>query len=249
MIFCWDQLLRSSVQIICWDYLLRSAVTIICWDRLLKLSVVIICCVQKTSKNPWAYHQKQEKIKKPMSIAANANKVCKSIKKPMSLPAKTRKDQKTHEHSSKNEEGVQTHQKTHEHSSKNTKRSKNPWALHKTNKLYRHIKKPMSIAAKTKPNQKTHEHSIQKSQKVLNPTSIAAKTQKQKPRLEQDFSPFRGPALTNTALSHAHTASPRPLARTHDTNTKRNRNRFPDWGSHASINSLNLRYVFYSILY
>jgi|TARA_B110001454_G_scaffold197403_1_gene200868 hypothetical protein len=61
-----------------------------------------------------------------MSIAANANKVCKSIKKPMSLPAKTRKDQKTHEHSSKNEEGVQTHQKTHEHSSKNTKRSKNP---------------------------------------------------------------------------------------------------------------------------
>ena len=37
--------------------------------------------------------------------------------------------------------------------------------------------------------------------------------------------------------SHAHTASPRPLARTHDTNTKRNRNRFPNWGSPASINS------------
>ena len=54
-----------------------------------------------------------------MSIAANANKVCKSIKKPMSLPAKTRKDQKTHEHSSKNE------------------------------KVCKHIKKPMSIAAKT----------------------------------------------------------------------------------------------------
>ena len=101
MIFCWDQLLRSSVQIICWDYLLRSAVAIICWDRLLKLSVVIICCVQKASKNPWAYHQKQEKIKKPMSIAAKANKVCKSIKKPMSIPSKTRKDQKAHEHSNK----------------------------------------------------------------------------------------------------------------------------------------------------
>ena len=48
---------------------------------------------------------------------------------------------------------------------------------------------------------------------------------------------WRPPALANTPLSHAHTASPRPLARTHDTNTKRNRNRFPDWGSPASINS------------
>ena len=110
----------------------------------------------------------------------------------------------------------------------------------KTNKLYKHIKKPMSIAAKTKPNQKTHEHSIQKSQKVLKPMSIAAKTQKTKPRPEQqeeEMLEWRPPALTITPHSHAHTASPRPLARTHDTNTKRNRNRFPDWGSPASINS------------
>ncbi len=28
--------------------------------------------------------------------------------------------------------------------------------------------------------------------------------------------------------SHAHAASPHPLARTHDTNTKRNRNQSPD---------------------
>ena len=35
-----------------------------------------------------------------MSIAAKANKVCKSSKKPMSIPSKTRKDQKAHEHSS-----------------------------------------------------------------------------------------------------------------------------------------------------
>ena len=54
----------------------------------------------------------------------------------------------------------------------------------KTNKLYKHIKKPMSIAAKTKPNQKTHEHSIQKSQKVLKPMSIATKTQKNTARPE-----------------------------------------------------------------
>ena len=46
----------------------------------------------------------------------------------------------------------------------------------------------------------------------------------------------RPPALRNTSLSHAHTASHRPLARTHDTNTKRIRNRFPDWRSPASIN-------------
>jgi hypothetical protein len=46
--------------------------------------------------------------------------------------------------------------------------------------------KTMSIAAKTKPNQKTHDHSIQKSQKVLKPMSIAAKTQKTKPRPEQE---------------------------------------------------------------
>ena len=114
-----------------------------------------------------------------MSIAANANKVCKSIKKPMSIPSKTRKDQKAHEHSS------------------------NPC------------------------------------QKILKPMSIASKTQKTQPRPEEEeeeeMLEWRPPALTNTPLSHAHTASPRPLARTHDTNTKRNRNQFPDWGSPASI--------------
>ena len=68
--------------------------------------------------------------------------------------------------------------------------------------------------------------------------SIASKTQKTQPRPEpEEMLEWRPPALTNTPLSHAHTASPRPLARTHDTNTKRNRNRFPDWGSPASINS------------
>ena len=108
----------------------------------------------------------------------------------------------------------------------------------KTNKLYKHIKQSMSIAAKTKPNQKTHEHSIQKSQKVLKPMSIATKTQKTTARPEpEEMLEWRPPALTITPHSHAHTASPRPLARTHDTNTKRNRNQFPDWGSPASINS------------
>jgi len=63
-----------------------------------------------------------------MSIAANANKVCKSIKKTMSIPSKTRKDQKTSEHSSKSEQGVQS------------------------------IKKTMSIPSKTRKDQKTHEH-------------------------------------------------------------------------------------------
>ena len=91
-------------------------------------SAFALCNNAQQQKNPWAYHQKQEKVKKPMSIAANANKVCKSIKKTMSIPSKTRKDQKTSEHSSKSEQGVQKHQKNNEHTIKNKKRSKNPWA-------------------------------------------------------------------------------------------------------------------------
>ncbi len=34
----------------------------------------------------------------------------------------------------------------------------------------------------------------------------------------------RDTSVEKTLASHAHSASPRPLARTHDTNTKRNRN-------------------------
>ena len=98
------------------------------------------------------------------------------------------------------------------------------------------IKKPMSIPSKTRKDQKAHEHSSNPCQKVLKPMSIASKTQKPQPRPEEEeMLEWRPPALTNTPLSHAHTASPRPLARTHDTNTKRNRNQFPDWGSPASI--------------
>ena len=107
----------------------------------------------------------------------------------------------------------------------------------KANKVCKSIKKPMSIPSKTRKDQKAHEHSSNPCQKVLKPMSIASKTQKIKPRPEPEMLEWRPPALTNTPLSHAHTASPRPLARTHDTNTKRNRNQFPDWGSPASINS------------
>ena len=106
----------------------------------------------------------------------------------------------------------------------------------KANKVCKSIKKPMSIPSKTRKDQKAHEHSSNPCEKSLKPMSITAKTQKAHPNPE-DFFPSWAPALGNTALSHAHTASPRPLARTHDTNTKRNRNRFPDWGSPASINS------------
>ena len=102
------------------------------------------------------------------------------------------------------------------------------------------IKKPMSITTKMKTNQKTHEHSIEKAQKVRKPMSIATKTKRtqhcrsrRRRRRRRRTSYHSG--LGNIAASHAHTASPRPLARTHDTNTKRNRNRFPDWGSTASI--------------
>ena len=46
----------------------------------------------------------------------------------------------------------------------------------------------------------------------------------------------RATSVGSTRPIRAHAASPRPPARTHDTNTKRNRNRFPDW-----VNPLNLR--------
>ena len=38
----------------------------------------------------------------------------------------------------------------------------------------------------------------------------------------------RDTSVEKTLASHAHAASPRPLARTHDTNTKRNRHQYPD---------------------
>ena len=98
----------------------------------------------------------------------------------------------------------------------------------------------MSIPSKTRKDQKAHEHSSNPCEKALKPMNIATKTKKQNPRRNHNRKEMlepRPPALRNTPLSHAHTASPRPLARTHDTNTKRNRNQFPDWGSPASINS------------
>ena len=119
----------------------------------------------------------------------------------------------------------------------------------KTKKMHKHIKKPMNITTKMKTNQKTHEHSIDKAQKVKKSMSIAEKTKKENslpepPPPPEDILPFWAPALGNIAPSHAHTASPRPLARTHDTNTKRNRNRFPDWGQLRRLFPLNLRYIY-----
>ena len=55
----------------------------------------------------------------------------------------------------------------------------------KANKVRKSIKKPMRIPSKTRKDQKTHEHSSNPCQKVLKPMSIAAKTQKTKPRPEE----------------------------------------------------------------
>ena len=71
--------------------------------------------------------------------------------------------------------------------------------------------------------------------------TTATRTQKPQPCLEHNISQLRAPALTNNALSHAHAASPLPPARTHDTNTKRNRNRIPDWGLLRRLVPLNVR--------
>ncbi len=49
--------------------------------------------------------------------------------------------------------------------------------------------------------------------------------QKIHPTPEEDFLPSEPPALRSTSLTRSHS-----FARTHDTNAKRNQNRFPDWG-------------------
>ena len=50
--------------------------------------------------------------------------------------------------------------------------------------------------------------------------TMSSKNEKEHPPPEKELLEWRPPALTNTPLSHAHTASPRPLART----TTRTRN-------------------------
>ena len=54
---------------------------------------------------------------------------------------------------------------------------------------------------------------------------------------------WRPPALTNTPLSHAHTASPRPLARTTRTRNETETD-FPIGGLLRRLIPLNLRFVY-----
>ena len=143
-----------------------------------------------------------------MTIAAKANKVCKSMKKPMSIPSKTRKDQKAHEHSSKSEQGVQ-------------KRKKN-----------------MSITSKTRKDQKHNENSSNPCQKHLKPISIATKTLgpqlARRNRSSQDCEAQRW----QTLLSHTPTQLrlARSLART--TRTRNETETNSRLGSTALTNSL-----------
>ena len=62
----------------------------------------------------------------------------------------------------------------------------------------------------------------------LKPWHIIANAQKAHSTPESNFFPFEPPALRSTSLTRSHSFA-RTHARTHDTNTKRNRNRFPDW--------------------
>ena len=79
----------------------------------------------------------------------------------------------------------------------------------------------MSIASKILNKSKNHEHRSKNER--LNQVPEPA---------PEEILPFWAPALEkHCSLAHPHSfASPRPLARTHDTNTKRNRNRFPGYG-------------------
>ena len=93
----------------------------------------------------------------------------------------------------------------------------------------------MSIPSKTRKDQKAHELSSNLCEKRLKPMKIATKTQKMQPRPGGNVAILSPSVGKHCSLTRPHSfASP---ARSHDTNTKRNRNRFPDWGSPASINS------------
>ena len=77
--------------------------------------------------------------------------------------------------------------------------------------------------------QKAHVHSILPEKNTLKPMRLSLKYEKKYPTPESDFSPFEPPALGDKSLTHPHSFA-RTHLRTHDTNTKRNRNQFPDWG-------------------
>ena len=81
--------------------------------------------------------------------------------------------------------------------------------------------------------QKVHAYSMRLEKITLKPMRIAANGERRNPAPEppqpEDISTAVAPAKgSNVSLARSRSfASP---ARTHDTNTKRNRNRFPGWG-------------------
>ena len=84
------------------------------------------------------------------------------------------------------------------------------------------------MIANTQKEQKTHSFPQFLQFYSLRPTHIIVKAQKVHPTPKPNFFPFFPPALRSTSLTRPHSFA-RTHARTHDTNTKRNRNRFPDW--------------------
>ena len=84
---------------------------------------------------------------------------------------------------------------------------------------------------------KNHVNNNDFHEKSLKPMQITSKNAKEKTTAgEAGNVRIETPSVDkHSPLTRPHSfASP---ARTHDTNTKRNRNQFPDWGSPASINS------------
>ena len=76
---------------------------------------------------------------------------------------------------------------------------------------------------------KTHAYSMHLEKITLKPMRIATKMKIRNQPPERRTSLQDSLQRWEFLASRAHAASPRPLARTHDTNTKRNRNRFPGW--------------------
>ena len=115
--------------------------------------------------------------------------------------------------------------KTHNNSSSNVQISTKPTVFHSFCNLC--SLKPTRIIAKTQKVQKKTQLSSASTSLFLKTHSYGSKDTKSPVHAGAGFLPVRASSVEEH-LPHALTQL-RTHARTHDTNTKRNRNRFPDW--------------------
>ena len=105
----------------------------------------------------------------------------------------------------------------------------------------------MSIPSKTRKDQKAHEHGSHPREKVNKHIEHSNENEKAQAVAGAGAEAGAGEHLTVLSTSvgkHCSLADPHSFAtpaRSHDMKTKRNRNRFPDWGHLCGFIPLNLR--------